>query len=115
MPKEFGNRFSIEKIKSEREAFYAEKLQQLRTMNPQHEANKAIQSNTLYYMIIPAGRGSTLSIPGLVQNQTHTTQCKTHIVEGMGDVLYGKNHIKYRQEMLQYMQQFNALMHSYCG
>ena len=114
MPKEFGDRFSTEKIKKEREAFYAQKLSELRRSSPSADVNTALQANDIYLMAVPAGRGGSRSYPGLVEPQAVNVNCKTVSAEGMGDVLYGKNHILYRQELLQYMSQFNTLMSPYC-
>ncbi len=114
MPKEFGDRFSSEKIKKEREAYYAQKRLELRRSSPAAEVNNALRANNIYLMVVPAGRGGSRSIPGLAEPQAVKVNCKTVSVEGMGDVLYGKNHILYRQELLQYMRKFNALMSPYC-
>lgn len=114
MPKEFGSRFSSEKIKQERESYYSQKLMQLKSLNAGYEVSKAVQSKNIYLISTIAGRGTTASIPGLVGPQTQILNCKIVASEGMGDVLYGKNHLKYRQEMLRYMREFNALMQPYC-
>ena len=115
MPKEFGNRFSIEKIKKEREAFYIKKRSELKKLSPDAEVFKALQSNNKHYLAVSAGKGTPFSIPGLVQSQTQTITCNTKSVEGVGgDVLYGQNHLFYRQEMLSYMKEFNKLMSLYC-
>ena len=114
MPKQFGDRFSSEKIKQEREAFYAQKLSELRNTSPTEKVNQALQANNIYLMEVPAGRGGSRSIPGLIEPNVSQVNCKTIPSEGMGDVLYGKNHMLYRQEMLKYMQEFNALMAPYC-
>jgi len=114
MPKEFGNRFSIEKIKQEREAFYAQKLFALNNKQAVLEANNEINKNNLYLMAIPAGRGSTLSIPGILDSQLPSIKCKTQTVEGLGDVLYGKNHLIYRKKITEYMLKFNRVMADRC-
>ncbi|MEH6457365.1 MAG: hypothetical protein V7749_13630 [Cocleimonas sp.] len=114
MPKEFGDRFSSEKIKREREALYAKKLSELRLKDPATEVNNALRSNNIYLMAVPAGRGVSRSIPILNEPKSLQVNCKTVAVEGMGDALFGKNHILYRQELLQYMRKFNTLMSPYC-
>lgn len=114
MPKEFGNRFSSENLKKEREAFYAQKRIELKSLNALTEVKRALQSNNIYLMVIAANRGTSLSVPGLLDPQVQSVNCRIQSVEGMGDVIYGKNHIAYRQEILRYMTEFNALMQSYC-
>ena len=114
MPKEFGDRFSIEKIKQERETYFAKKRLELKRMEPATEASRAIKSNDAYFMVVSAGRGSGQSIPGLVEPQLQIHNCRTVAAEGMGDVLYGANHMSYRQELLTYMRQFNAIIAPYC-
>ncbi len=110
----FGDRFSVEKIKQEREAYYAQKLEELKSKDPATEVNTALRTNDIYFLAVAANRGASRSIPGLVEPQAQIINCKTKAVEGMGDALYGKNHIRYRQEMLRYMSEFNTLMKSYC-
>jgi len=114
IPKEFGELFSSENIKQEREAYYAQKLSELRLMSPAEQLNEALRTNNIYLMSVPAGRGGSRSIPGLIESQVMKVNCKTVAVEGMGDVLYGKNHLMYRQELLKYIREFNALMSPYC-
>ena len=114
MPKEFGDRFSSEKIKREREALYAQKRRDLKRRDPVADVNNAIRSNNIYLMVVPGGRGGSRSIPGLIEPKVLQVNCKAVAVESMGDALYGKNHILYRQELLQYMREFNALMSPYC-
>jgi len=113
-PKKFGDRFSVENIKKEREAFYAQKRIELKRSTPTVDVKNALRNNDVYLMVIPAGRGGSSSIPGLIEPKVTNVNCKTVFVEGMGDILYGKNHMLYRQELLQYMRQFNALMSQYC-
>jgi len=112
--KVFGDRFSIENIKKEREAYYAQKISELNNLSPSTEVQKALQSNSPYFMATADGKGTTLSIPGLIDPKIQPINCKTVAVEGMGDVLYGKNHLVYRQQMLSYMSEFNSLMSQYC-
>ena len=114
MPKEFGSRFSTKNIKAEREAFYAHKRNELALLSPTVEVNKAIHSNNVHLMVVPASRGGTLSIPGLTNLQLKTISCRMQNIEGMGDVLYGNNHAAYRQEILNYSRRFNALIAPYC-
>lgn len=114
MPKEFGDRFSIDNIKKEREAYYAKKRIELKNTSPSAEVVKALRSGNVYLMEIPAGRGGSRSFPGLVEPKIMEVNCKTVPVEGMGDVLYGKNHILYRKELLIFMREFNALMIPNC-
>ena len=114
MPKQFGDRFSSDKIKQEREEFYAQKLSTLRNTSPREKVIQALQANNIYLMEVPASRGSSRSIPGLTNPKISQVNCRTVPAEGMGDVLYGKNHMLYRQEMLRYMQEFNAFMAPYC-
>ncbi len=114
MPKEFGDRFSSEKIKKERELFYAQKRLELKQSSPVADVNNALRENNVYLMVVPARRGGSRSFPGLVEGQVATGNCKIVAADGMGDVLYGKNHRLYRQELLQYMSQFNTLMAPYC-
>lgn len=114
MPKEFEGRFSIEGIKAEREAFYAQKRRELRRLSVVAEVNAAIRSNNIHLMAVPSGTGGSRSFPGLLEPQLQTVNCNIKFVESMGDVLYGKNHALYRQELLNYMRRFNALMAPYC-
>ena len=114
MPKEFKERFSSEKIKQEREAFYTQKRTELKSISPREKANQALQTNNIYLMEVPAGRGGSRSIPGLIESEISQVKCKTVTADGMGDVLYGENHMLYRQELLQYMRQFNEIMAPYC-
>ena len=113
-PEEFGDRFSIDNIKKEREAYYAKKRLELKNTSPSAEVVKALRSGNVYLMEVPAGRGGSRSLPGLVEPKILQVNCKTVPVEGMGDVLYGKNHILYRKELLIFMREFNALMIPNC-
>jgi hypothetical protein len=114
MPKEFEGRFSSNKIKHEREAYYLKKRTELRKTSPSQKVNQALRSNNIYLMEVPGGRGGSRSIPGLIEPKVVQVNCRTVPAEGMGDVLYGKNHLLYRQEILQFMQEFNAMMAPYC-
>lgn len=114
MPKEFGDRFSSEKIKIEREALYAQKLRGLRLKDPATDVNNVLRANNIYLMAVPAGKGVSRSISGLTESKVLKINCKTIATESMGDALYGKNHILYRQELVQYIRKFNALMFPNC-
>ena len=114
VPKEFGDRFSSENIKKERELFYAQKRLELKRTTPSADVKKALKSNNIYLMEVPEGRGGNRSIPGLIEFEVLQVNCKTVPAQGMGDVLYGKNHILYRQELLAFMREFNILMMPYC-
>ena len=104
-----------EKIKQERENYYAQKLLQLKSMNAANDVAKAVQSNNFYLLTVLAGRGTDAAIPGLLGPRVQVIKCNLIPTEGMGDILYGKNHLKYRQEMVKYMREFNALMQPNCN
>lgn len=114
MPKEFGDRFSIDHIKNEREQFYAQKRMELKRTSPIEQVNIALRKNAPYLMKIPGGRGGSPTFPGLVEPKVLQVKCNTQTVQGMGDVLYGKNHSLYRKELLLFMKEFNALMSPHC-
>ena len=109
-----NNRFSIEKIKKQKEAEYAKKYADLKKMNPSVEVAKAVKNNSIYLLAYQSGRGGARLIPGLVEPQPTNINCRVLQLDGMGDSIYGENHLKYRVELRKYASEFNAKMFSYC-
>jgi hypothetical protein len=113
-PNEFSSRFSIEGIKQRREAEYAQKLIDLKKLNPADEVKKALKINNIYLLAYQSGKGGSTITPGLVEPQALKTNCKVHQLDGMGDAIYGENHLRYRVALREYASKFNALMSPHC-
>ena len=109
-----NKRFSIENIKKQKEAEYAKKYADLKKMNPSDEVAKAVKSNSIYLLAYNPGRGAERKIPGLLEPQPITVNCRVLQLDGMGDVIYGENHLKYRIALREYASAFNARMMTYC-
>ena len=109
-----NNRFSIENIKKQKEAEYAKKYADLKQMNPSVEVTKAVNNNSIYLLAYHSGRGGVRTIPGLVEPQPTTLNCRVLQLDGMGDSIYGENHLKYRVALRKYASEFNARMLAHC-
>ena len=62
-PDQFSNRFSIEAIKQRREAEYAQKLVDLKKLDPAEEVKKALKSNRIYLFGYQSGKGGSEMTP----------------------------------------------------
>ncbi|GAA0425060.1 hypothetical protein GCM10009133_37000 [Cocleimonas flava] len=109
-----SKRFSIENIKKKKEEEYAKKYADLKKMNPAEEVAKAVKNNSIYLLAYNSGRGGERKIPGLLEPQPVSVNCRVLQLDGMGDVIYGENHLKYRIALREYASSFNASMMTYC-
>lgn len=109
-----SSRFSVEKIKKQRELEYAKKLTFLNKRNPVQDARQAQTEGKILLLMYQSGRGGTNKVPGLTHQQVANTACKFKQLDGLGDSIFGNNHLKYRVAVRKYASQFNLAMLPYC-
>lgn len=109
-----SERFSVERIKNNREALYAKKLKELKKKNPKKDAHAAIKRGRYYLMSYRSGRRGVHKVPGLTKQQLASHHCKYRTISGLGDSIYGKNHLKYRIAIRHYASKFNKTIRPYC-
>ena len=113
-PDNYSSRFSVEAIKQRREAEYAQKLSDLKKLDPAEEVKNALKSNRVYLLAYQSGRGGGTITPGLIEPQAIEVKCRVLQLDGMGDAIYGENHLKYRIALRTYASEFNTLMYPNC-
>lgn len=111
---ENADRFSVKDIKQSREQEYAQKLAVLNRKNPVIEAQRAAAADNYYLLAYHSGRGGSLKIPGLTQQQSEATRCNLKQLDALGDMIYGTNHLQYRVAIRKYANQFNKTMIRFC-
>ena len=107
--------YSVEVIKQQREAEYAQKLQALNQRDPVQDAQTTIASGKIIHLLAyQSGRGGKLKAPCLTDAQASHANCKFKLLDGMGDAIYGENHLKYRIAIRRYAQRYNQCIYPYC-